>query len=626
MTWIYQLYDTYNNNVNEVGITNTKRNGQEYTLLPIAHTTQTAHIQVDITPEGQFHSSNLISKEQGITLIPATESAASRAGSKVAPYPLHDKIGYCAGDFVKYTHLTNKAEQYQAYIKQLGDWANSEFSHWKIKSIYDYLKKGCLIEDLIADHKLAIDGNHFLFDKWSKDFDHLYDNKPDLFQVATSGQHGIFVRFNVFSANEQLTSIWNDKEIYDSFINHYSSRQSSDDVCLVTGENAPITTSHANKIRNSADKAKLISSNDTSGFTFRGRFEKASDAASISYEASQKAHNALKWLINKQGKYVNGRIFLVWENKGSEIADPTAPSFNVFPSKKTMNQGFTNAQIANEFAKAISGYIHDLSSQSQHINILVLDAATTGRLAILYYRSLDKEDYFNRLLDWHSSAMWIHTYRNEEGQYQEYRGVPSVKDIAQAAYGQRADEKIVKGFMERMLPTIIEGRKVPQDIVTSLFHRASNPVGLEDWEWRKTLGIACSMINTKEGYDVRVSENEMDRSYLFGRLLAIADVFERNALGREETRASNAIRYMNSFSRQPARTWKTIQSSLQPYQAKMGGKSTYFTKQIDDIASRISPEDFNNKPLSEKYLLGFYSQRYDLYQKKSEKTTISEEE
>ena len=51
------------------------------------------------------------------------------------------------------------------------------------------------------------------------------------------------------------------------------------------------------KIRNEGDGAKLISSNDEKNFTFRGRFSDKSQAFSIGYEDSQKAHNALKWSI-----------------------------------------------------------------------------------------------------------------------------------------------------------------------------------------------------------------------------------------------------------------------------------------------------------------------------------------
>lgn len=114
-----------------------------------------------------------------------------------------------------------------------------------------------------------------------------------------------------------------------------------------------------------------------------------------------------------------------------------------------------------------------------------------------------------------------------------------------------------------------------------------------------------------------LNKENSDRNYLFGRLLAIADVLERSALDTKETRATNAIRYMNSFSKHPMRTWKTIQEALQPYQARLGTRATYLSKLIDEVASQFDPDDFNNKPLTGTYLLGFYSQRHELYQKKT---------
>ena len=85
-----QLYETYNEHLDEVGELSTRWEGQTFTLLPVSHTTQTAHITVHITPEGEFHSAEVIPKGQGTTLIPCTEDSAGRAGSVVAPYPLHD--------------------------------------------------------------------------------------------------------------------------------------------------------------------------------------------------------------------------------------------------------------------------------------------------------------------------------------------------------------------------------------------------------------------------------------------------------------------------------------------------------------------------------------------------------
>jgi len=626
MSWLLNLYETFESNLKFVGEIEKKYNGQEFTLLPVSHTTQNAHVEVDITEDGEFLTASVIDKSDMSTLIPCTESSSSRAGSVIAPYPLHDKLSYVAGDFVAYGGEVKKELPFATYIQELGKWANSVHAHSKVKSIYNYLSKGQLIQDLVRHKVLCVDADNRLVDKWDKQYEAMYPAKPAIFSVITGDQTSAFVRFNVYAPGKILTKVWKDPEVYESFIRYYSEQLGDNDLCYVTGKMRPISERHANKIRHAADKAKLISANDTSGFTFRGRFNLSSEAASISYEVSQKAHNALKWLINRQAKIVDQRVFLVWGNDELDIPAPDGDSYDldVDIAETSERLAFTQDGLAKELSKAIDGYRNRLEAKvadkNTNVNILIMDSATTGRMGILYYRNMNKELYLNRLVQWHSTCAWLHRYRkDEQGDFVQFYGAPATKDIAFAAYGPRANEKVVKGLMERMLPCIVDGHKIPKDIVDSARQRASNPVSMERWEWEKTLSITCALINKnkeKEGFTLALDKDNANRDYLFGRLLAIADVLERSALGPNESRATNAIRYMNAFSRHPERTWRTIQSCLQPYQAKLGAGVTYWSKMIDEVGSRITLEDFNNKPLSGLYLLGFYSQRHELYQKK----------
>ncbi|MBE0335313.1 type I-C CRISPR-associated protein Cas8c/Csd1 [Paenibacillus sp. 23TSA30-6] len=623
MSWLLNLYETYESNIKCVGVFEKKYNDREYTLLPISHTTQNAQIEVEITEQGDFHSARVLDKDEFSTLIPCTEKSASRAGSVVAPYPLHDKLSYVAGDFVTYGGKIKKEEPFAAYIQQLEGWANSEYATPKLKSIYRYLSKRRLIKDLSDQSVLYLDENQKLISKWDKKYEHLAAEKPRIFTAVPGELESVFIRFNVYSPNQALTKVWQDKELFDSFVDYYSKLLGEEDICYVTGEKLPSTDKHANKIRNSGDKAKLISANDTSGFTFRGRFAHSHEAASISYEVSQKAHNALKWLIHRQGKIMENRVFLVWGNDSTNVPSLTdndnifAMDFGSESSRPIAIKGHTNEEFAFDLAKALSGYRNKLaikSASKAKVNILVLDSATTGRMAVLYYRNLDKPLYFDKLIDWHSTCAWLHRYqKDEQGELLQFWGAPATKDIAFAAYGPKANDKLVKGLMERMLPCIVDGRKIPQDIVRSATHRASNPVAMDKWEWEKTLSIACALINQREGYNVALDKENMDRSYLFGRLLAIADVMERSALDKDEKRSTNAIRYMSAFSQHPERTWRTIQNALQPHQARLGKRLNYYSNMIDEVASKIPMDEFNNKPLTGKYLLGLYSQRYEIY-------------
>lgn len=625
MSWLYQLYSTYESNLDQVGVVMKKRNDKEYTLLPISHTTQNAHIEVDITEDGQFHSARVIDKES--TLIPCTESSSSRAGSKIAPYPLHDKLSYVAGDFVAYGGKIKNEEPFSYYIEQLEEWVNSPYGHSKVKSIYLYLKKKQLIKDLTEHKVLFLDKKGNLIQKWNKEHEKIYNEKPEIFTKVSGGQDSAFVRFNVYSSEKLLEKVWNDKEVYDSFINFYNDLLQEKDFCFVTGQLSPSTERHANKIRHAADKAKLISANDTSGFTFRGRFNKSNEAVNISYDVSQKAHNALKWLIHRQGKMIDNRVFLVWGNDQIKIIDPIEDTFSIHPNLEIKQEVKSNTlkEFSNEVAKAIDGYKNDMKLNSE-VNILVLDSATTGRMAVLYYRNMHKELYLDKLKNWHTTCVWLHQYRkNDQNGYGLFYGAPATKDIAFAAYGPRANEKVIKGLMERILPCILDGKSIPEDIVRSAVNRASNPVSMENWEWNKTLSIACALLNKREGIGMALDENNGERDYLFGRLLAVAYVLEKWALNEQgEKRDTNAERYMVSFSNKPRRTWKTIHDSLIPYKSRLGGRATKLYDLIIAITNQFKVDDFNDEALSGNYLLGFSSQVIALDTRKKTKEKLIE--
>ena len=56
MSWLLNLYETYQSNLGRVGVIEKNYYEKEYTLLPVSHTTQNAHIEVEITESGEFHS------------------------------------------------------------------------------------------------------------------------------------------------------------------------------------------------------------------------------------------------------------------------------------------------------------------------------------------------------------------------------------------------------------------------------------------------------------------------------------------------------------------------------------------------------------------------------------------
>ncbi|MFD2868232.1 type I-C CRISPR-associated protein Cas8c/Csd1 [Kurthia populi] len=621
-------YDRYSDRAGEEEIKAIKDREISYMLLPISHTTQTAHIEVLVTENGEFYDAEVIPKVN--TVLPFTESSGSRTAA-LSPHVLHDKLVYVAGDYVAYTGETKKDKGFSMYIEQLGKWCDSEFSHPHVEAVYKYLKKAHLIEDLIKQDVLYADANQKLLKKWPSK-----DGVPDIFKTVTGGQEAAFVRFSVHVPGKVTTPIWKDKEVFNAYQNYYATLLKENALCYVSGKELPLTSQHPNKIRNSGDKTKLISSNDNSGFTFRGRFTEANQVASISYEASQKAHNALKWLIERQGRTIDGRVFLTWGLDELEVDSPVETPIQTKPFEEPQEEVQTMHSLAKAYGKLLAGYKASTEVRNgKKIYIMTLDAATPGRLSVLYYRCFDVEEYFGKLQKWHEDAEWYQSYYNsKEKKWESFIGAPSLERIAKFVYGSKASEALVKGTIERLLPSILDQRVVPADIVRSAVQQASNPVAFETFEWEQVLQVACSLVkkqNVEKGiyHTMTLNRQNTNRHYLYGRLLAVADVFERNAIkatekttesekSKEKLRATNAIRYMNAFAGQPHRTWKTIHESLQPYLVREGSKAVYAQREIQEIMGLFEEGEYNNQPLNGDYLLGYYNQCQALYTKKEE--------
>jgi CRISPR-associated protein Csd1 len=152
---------------------------------------------------------------------------------------------------------------------------------------------------------------------------------------------------------------------------------------------------------------------------------------------------------------------------------------------------------------------------------------------------------------------------------------------------------------------------------------------LENWEWEKTLTIACALFRKykqKENYEMSLDQDRNTRDYLYGRLLALADSLEEWALNSAgEKRETNSARLMQRFSEHPYSTWRTIELSLAPYKARLGNKSKKRQQLMDEVIALFNPDDFiSDKRLSGEFLLGYHCQRE--YLRHSSHTNVNEEE
>ena len=120
-----------------------------------------------------------------------------------------------------------------------------------------------------------------------------------------------------------------------------------------------------------------------------------------------------------------------------------------------------------------------------------------------------------------------------------------------------------------------------------------------------------------------------DRSYLYGRLLAVAEKIERCTFEKDETRATNAERYMRQFSQTPFRTWEVIRRNTQTYLNRLKpGSREYFKDLYGQIEALFESGCYEErKALDGKFLLGYDCQREALkYSKKEDGVILDEDE
>lgn len=637
MSWMHRLVETYENCEQIVGLIppqeDGKSNRQTAILLPIGHTLLKAHITVKLDENGFLLGAEVVEDHFG-TIAPSTEDSESRASTMAAPHPLYDKLQYLAGDFETYTGINNE-RYFQAYLQQIKRWCDSDYTHPKVEAIFNYLQKGQLIGDLVKMKILFLDENRRLLDKWNGS----KETAPEIYKIANCTPSSVVVRFTVNQLSQLETRVWMDETVRRNYIDYTLWQQSEKRLCYISGKTVPFIEKHPKKIINTLANAKLISANDTSGYTFRGRFTESNQVVCVGYDSSMKAHNALRWLVESRGVKFDSKVILAWETRNNPLPSPAGDSDDLFGFDDIKSVSDLLLEVDSQSGLSFSRKFREalLSRRYQNIDshgdvvVMALDSATVGRLAITYYRELKSGEYIEQLANWHSTCLWLHRKYLEETQSSvTYIGAPSFKDIGNAVYGRKGSEALKKSVSERLLPCIFDGAQVPDDLLRGAVSRASNPVAYDTWEWNRTLSVACALYkkqHEKEDYQLALEENRTDRNYLFGRLLAVAEQIEKWALDGDD-RETNAMRYMNALSKKPVETWRVISERLQPYQRRLKSKATRLNDLITHITDQFEPGDFDmkpEKPLTGAYLLGYHNQRQVFLNEWAERKKQTEE-
>ena len=673
MSWMQKLYRTYEY-VQEQGL------NDEDLALPF-HMSKAVHLKVILNDKAELVGAERFEVKKQVP-IQVTEKSSKRAGSTIASYALHDGLQYIAktaGSYLTIEYLSKVAEKdngkkwkeflagtdedkkkfadtekakykdcFEFYEKQLSGW--TKFGNLKeINIVLQYIQKGSLIEDLLEKQ--------------------IFSFKDNILSVGKDDPFSLTIVWAVEISNDPHSDLWNKPCIQSRWIEYQESliqKGRHKSLCCITGDLDYPTEAYP-KINGNA---KLVSANDDTGFTFRGRFygdkdngdksELGSQAVILGKNASQKAFSALKWLINRQGIRNGKQVILAWSNNCISDEDKLLSNLyqgddiytSLFAKDKIDHSADLGLKTVEQLKKKFHGYKEKLAANEQ-ISLLMVDepSKTGGRMSLTFYQEKLRDDYFRDLDEWQDDFAW----------YQEYKSswifaAPSLERIAEVVLTKTEfedkDRKSRRQLYARLLPVISGGKSVyiPYDLVQKSFQVACNPFANhrpEDGEkirsanWQRNIGVACALykgwrarhhdLSQRRTYPMSLDTQNRSRDYIFGRLLAVAEHLERTALRiANETRATNAENYMQRFVMRPFHTWEQLETNLKPYKDRL--RKDYPIR-ISEKFVLTSPIGFLNnreneinqlicvlddlkqegcdldKPLEPEFLLGYHSQK-----------------
>lgn len=598
-------------------------NPELWKTFPVSSTTVTnnsnALVIILLSTGGQFVRSWMIPPKTNPIqefLIPVSQESMSRTSSAIRPHPLFDQREYVFPSWdnkIRRVLDTEKTKKYRENLDKFSRSISDQHAALKIRTVYQYVSS-------------------------RRNFDS---------ELPKGTKNKCIILFSVEIPGDTIPNLWEDPAVFIAWNEFYAPVQTAPGrlhpLDFVTGTRQPEATSHPKKIIPSKDasNAKLISANDTANYTYRGIFNDASQAVSIGYESSQKAHQFLRYLIATNGIHCGEQVIVPFANRTGTKSLPAPPVTDededwgddeITTTADVMTElgANTGLDYAKSLGKALAGFTPDrLVEAHAPTAIAIVESATPGRLSVTYYRELARDEYLENVRRWHEACKWpIWRKSKDTGRAFVVFGAPSFDRILQAAFGWSkgpADtgyQKLKQRVRAQLIRSVFDNTPLPADFISNAVRRASNPLAVttngqfDRNRFLATLATTCALLkhqhtNTKESFDMSIDLARTDRDYLYGRLLGAADKLEEYALHKKDNSrlVTAAIRYMQTFAMRPFTTWTTIHDSLLPYKQQV--KGCFADRELQTIENLFeSVESYkDDSPLSGLYLIGYYHER-----------------
>ncbi|HEM6116121.1 type I-C CRISPR-associated protein Cas8c/Csd1 [Streptococcus pluranimalium] len=620
MDFFTSLLKTYENAEAEGWVDNASKGT---ILLPIYHTSLKSTgkniISVVLDENGQFIKADIMENDRTI-IFPVTSNSVARSGKNPEPHPLVDKFSYYVADI--------RQDLYETYHAQLENWRLA-CQDEQIKTYLTLIQNFILQADFLPLICQSLYGKNYTREGLKVTFADTADKEKKVDLSA------YFLEFSIdnFIGNRTV-SVTNYQALHQNFISYVESNQEDKITCNISGKEEVLATKHRGLIGN----AKLISVSNNNE-TYKGRFKEREDVFTVGNQTSEKIHLMAKYLLENDQTHVwlgstqqlinwfsddmanDSQIDVTratesdsfnWDDLFPEFDEIEAPDFFVTETNRKINQSFIHGQ--KKFSDASTYYA------------AILNKTNDGRIALKYFRQLQASALLQHLEKWQSNYSW--ESRKDDIYLSK---TPSLNEMILAAYGVDRDryleldnDSFRSDQYQQLVTALLDGREVPSHLVkkleANLKQRQKYP---KHWYQMQQVALAVLHKQNGEEFTPMLNRENSDRSYLFGRLLAIYELIEaqRYALdGSSNDRITNAERYWTAYTGQPAKMMNHLENKVKPYEEvlKLNRPGIWhkLEKEREEIVELLSPA-FSTKeftePLDYKFIFGYYAEKKFYY-------------
>jgi CRISPR-associated protein Csd1 len=578
-------------------------------ITPLRFAPQKVSFRVTLKPNGDlFAIAPVIDTHAKKNFMPmGVPEHAVRAGTKILPQFLCDKITYCLGIDPK----TGKREGCEDHFEKFKEFhlaAESEIQSEAYSTFCQFLKN------------------------WNTE-------KAETFAATNPELLAQCINFGIFEIQGQTRPLheiesarnwWIDKKPDEAPLGQ----------CLITGEtDKPISRLHP-KIKGFASASSLVGVQKNTSYESYN-LEQAFTSPTSELAAFKYA-SALNWMLDGKGRskhrfYLGDTTCVFWTSKPSVI-EQAVPSF--FSSGSNASEAAQNEdqrlkiEIFLKLLRQGKEVFRDLDEDPDQTDffILGLEQPNPGRLAIRFFLQSTVTDFVERLRAHHSDISIVREYEVSTTKGMEQPEFPGNKDLinqtAVKLSSGKLDYKTIPPLLGgALMRSILENTRYPEGLYSAVIRRihADRTINY----FRAAILKGTLTRNHKQPIKTMLDPDNPEPAYLLGRLFAALEKIEEEGhYAQTNSKRESTIRekYFSSACATPAAVFPRLETLSTHHRRHLNpGRKTQFDKLIADIKwNQSGTKSSHTLQEQGQFILGYYHQRKDLFTTKKDNPATTE--